>query len=74
MNANTFTAWLVRKGFIKVDNAPDANTYEKDDVRYIVKINSFGKRTRLSPNRWSSMETWRYNRRFINRNDKLDFV
>jgi len=75
-----FIAWLTSRGFTQVSNAPEV-TYEKGDVRYIVRQDSLGKRIRYSAkrirysaNRWSGMETWRYSKRFINRQGKLDWV
>ncbi len=72
MTKELFIAWLLRNGYTLV--AGTSNTYEKGDWRRSIYPQSFGTRYRLSTNRWSAEEKSRYNRRFINSNDKLDWV
>ncbi len=68
LNKNTFIAWLLRRGFVRVGTT---DTFEKGDVQYIARIQSLGVRTRLSANRWSAEESFRYNRRVITPADTL---
>lgn len=72
LHKNSFINWLRSKGYSPVPDQTD--TFEKGDVRYTAFQQSLGKRVRYSTNRWSSMETSRYNRRFINREGKLDYI
>lgn len=73
MTKQRFIAWLLSKGYVKVDGQP-VDTYEKSDVRFIARQSSLGKRVRLSPNRWSAMESWLYSQRYITHEGKLGFV
>jgi hypothetical protein len=69
INKNSFVAWLKSRGYTPVDGEPD--TYEKGDVRYTARMQSGARRNRLSANRWSAEESFRYSRRRIQPDGKL---
>lgn len=72
LTKHNFIAWLTNRGFALVPGTQDI--YENGDVRYRVAMQSGARRTRISANRWSAEDTFRYNRRFINRDGKLDWL
>ena len=73
MNKQLFMAWLRQRGFVVVATSHSETIFEKDDVRYGARQQSGWKRTRLSENRWSAAETFKYSQRFINAEGKLDW-
>lgn len=72
MTRQNFISWLLNRGYVLVTGT--ANVYEKNGIRYEARAKSLGKRTQYSVNRWSSMQTTLYSKRYINRDGKLDYI